>query len=120
MNYLGFALPLALPHGFVSGAALFANRTRLGSHAASQQKFQKQVGKCMLFVHDADHLLPVYRQCSTGGNRSDSRQAQSTNTCQRLQLSHLNDPSRNPAMPGAIQTRMHRLPICKQREFYIL
>jgi hypothetical protein len=28
MNYLGFALPLALPHGFVSGAALFANLTR--------------------------------------------------------------------------------------------
>jgi hypothetical protein len=28
MNYFGFALPLALPHGFVSGAALFANLTR--------------------------------------------------------------------------------------------
>jgi hypothetical protein len=28
MNYLGFALPLALPHGFVGGAALFANLTR--------------------------------------------------------------------------------------------
>jgi hypothetical protein len=27
MNYLGFALPLALPHGFVSGTALFANLT---------------------------------------------------------------------------------------------
>lgn len=42
MNYLGFALPLALPHGFVSGAALFANLTRSekGRNAKCQPRLE--------------------------------------------------------------------------------
>jgi hypothetical protein len=44
MNYLGFALPLALPHGFVSGAALFANLAR--SEKGSERKVPAPSGRC--------------------------------------------------------------------------
>src|ERR1700676_2906924 len=38
----------------------------------------------MLFVHHADHLLPLYLTCCTGGDGSGGRHAQPTHGCKGL------------------------------------
>jgi hypothetical protein len=49
-----------------------------------QQKFHKKVGEGVLLVDHADHLLPLYLQCCTGGDGSGSREAHSAYSCERL------------------------------------
>jgi len=52
----------------------------LGTHAALQEKLQKQVGEATFLVHRTDHFIPYNLECSAGSNRGGSRQAP-TNCC---------------------------------------
>jgi hypothetical protein len=40
----------------LAGVEKLIDQIRLGSHAAGQQKLQKQIGEGVLLVHHADHL----------------------------------------------------------------
>jgi hypothetical protein len=54
----------------------------------------------MLLVHHADHLLPLYLQCCTGGNSGDSRQAQPTHSRQRLLSNEVADGEKSDCGAG--------------------
>ena len=69
---------------FLAGVEELVDQIGLGPHSASEQELDEEVGKAMLLVHDADHLVasnPERGACSDG---SGGGQAQAGDAGNRL------------------------------------
>ena len=53
---------------FFAGVEKLIDEIGLSSHTTGEQKLQEQIGKGVLFVHNANHFRPLDLECSTGGN----------------------------------------------------
>jgi len=67
-----------------AGVKELVDKIRLGTHAASEQEFQEQIGKCRLVMHHANHFTSVNLESGAGTDGRGGGQTQTEDGCERL------------------------------------